>query len=228
MFERYTEKARRVIFFARYEASQLGSPHIQPDHLLLGILRDDKVLADRFLRSHDAVASIRGRIGSATISREKLLASVDLPLSNESKRVFAFASEEAERLSHKHIGTEHLLLGILREDKTLAAQLLNESGITLESTRTSLSKTPHEVGLPRAVPSVPTADIAELLNKSTVEHGSLPEDVTESLRRIMFIVQRGELAMAMAEFEKARFYADEERKEREKLRLLYKQHGSES
>ncbi len=55
MFERYTEKARRVIFFARYEASQFGSPYIETEHLLLGLLREDKALTNRFLRSHASV-----------------------------------------------------------------------------------------------------------------------------------------------------------------------------
>ena len=59
MFERYTEKARRVIFFARYEASQFGSPYIETEHLLLGLLREDKALTNRFLRSHASVESIR-------------------------------------------------------------------------------------------------------------------------------------------------------------------------
>jgi len=61
MFERYTEKARRVIFFARYEASQFGSPYIETEHLLLGLLREDKALTNRFLRSHASVESIRKR-----------------------------------------------------------------------------------------------------------------------------------------------------------------------
>ena len=65
MFERYTEKARRVIFFARYEASQFGSPYIETEHLLLGLLREDKALANRFLRSHAAVESIRKQIEGA-------------------------------------------------------------------------------------------------------------------------------------------------------------------
>ena len=65
MFERYTEKARRVIFFARYEASQFGSPYIETEHLLLGLLREDKALANRFLRSHAAVESIRKQIEDA-------------------------------------------------------------------------------------------------------------------------------------------------------------------
>ena len=113
MFERYTEKARRVIFFARYEASQFGSPYIETEHLLLGLLREDKALANRFLRSHAAVESISKQIEGHTTIREKVSTSVDLPLSHECKRVLAYGAEEAERLNHKHIGTEHLLLGLL-------------------------------------------------------------------------------------------------------------------
>ena len=128
MFERYTEKARRVIFFARYEASQFGSPYIETEHLLLGLLREDKALTNRFLRSHASVESIRKQIEGHTTIREKVSTSVDLPLSNECKRVLAYAAEEAERLSHKHIGTEHLLLGLLREEKCFAAEILHERG----------------------------------------------------------------------------------------------------
>ena len=72
MFERYTEKARRVIFFARYEASQFGSPCIETEHLLLGLLREDKALANRFLRSSASVDSIRKQIEVHTTLREKV------------------------------------------------------------------------------------------------------------------------------------------------------------
>ena len=129
MFERYTEKARRVIFFARYEASQFGSPYIETEHLLLGLLREDKALTNRFLRSHASVESIRKQIEAHTTIREKVSTSVDLPLSNECKRVLAYAAEEAERLGHKHIGTEHLLLGLLREEKCFASEILQERGL---------------------------------------------------------------------------------------------------
>src|SRR5881628_3021645 len=104
MFERYTEKARRVIFFARYEASQFGSPYIETEHVLLGVLREDKTLTHRFLRDDSSVELIRKQIEGATTIWEKVPTSVDLPLSNESKRVLAYSAEEAERLSQKHIG----------------------------------------------------------------------------------------------------------------------------
>ncbi len=144
MFERYTEKARRVIFFARYEASQFGSPYIETEHLLLGLLREDKALTNRFLRSHASVESIRKQIEGHTTIREKVSTSVDLPLSNECKRVLAYAAEEAERLSHKHIGTEHLLLGLLREEKCFAAEILHERGLRLLAIREELARATQE------------------------------------------------------------------------------------
>ena len=154
MFERYTEKARRIIFFARYEASQFGSPYIETEHLLLGVLREDKALTNRFLRSHASVESIRRQIEDHTIAREKMSTSVDLPLSNESRRVLAYAAEEAERLANPHIGAEHLLLGLLREEKCFAAQILMERGLRLDQIREELGRQPHAATrvLKRAAP----------------------------------------------------------------------------
>ena len=152
MFERYTEKARRVIFFARYEASQFGSPYIETEHLLLGLLREDKALTNRFLRSHASIESIRKQIEAHTTIREKVSTSVDLPLSNECKRVLAFAAEEAERLGHKHIGTEHLLLGLLREEKCFAAEILQERGLKLSQIREELSRVTQEKAVPQPTP----------------------------------------------------------------------------
>ena len=144
MFERYTEKARRVIFFARYEASQFGSPYIETEHLLLGLLREDKALTNRFLRSHASIESIRKQIEGRTTIREKGSTSVDLPLSQECKRVLAYAAEEAEKLQHKHIGTEHLLLGLLREDKSFAAEILHDRGLRLTAIREELGRAQTE------------------------------------------------------------------------------------
>src|SRR6202171_2303193 len=150
MFERYTEKARRVISFARYAASQSGSPYIETEHLLLGLLREDKaLLTNRFLRSDASVEFIRKQIEGHTRIREKVSTSVDLPLSNECKRVLAYAAEEADSLSHKHIGTEHLLLGLLREEKCFAAEILHERGLRLPTIREELARTSQEKAQPQ-------------------------------------------------------------------------------
>jgi ATP-dependent Clp protease ATP-binding subunit ClpC len=141
MFERYTEKARRVIFFARYEASQFGAPAIEPEHLLLGLMREDKTLAGRFFpRTQISVEAIRKEVESRTVLRERIPQSVELPLAPETKRVLAFSHEESERLQHRHIGTEHLLLGLLREDRSLAAEILYERGLRLNGVREEIGR----------------------------------------------------------------------------------------
>jgi ATP-dependent Clp protease ATP-binding subunit ClpC len=139
MFERYTEKARRIVFFARYEASEFGSESIETEHLLLGLLREDKAIANRFLPSNDSVAAIRQRIRALTPLREKISTSVDLPLSHESKRVLAYSAEEAEKLKQRYIGPEHMLLGLLREEGSLAANLLQERGLSIARVREEIA-----------------------------------------------------------------------------------------
>ena len=136
MFERYTERARRVIFFARYEASQLGSPSIETEHLLLGLIREGKGLTSRlFGKSELSTEEIRKEIEDASPYREKVSTSVDIPLSADSKRVLGYAAEEAERMLHNYIGTEHILLGLLREENAVAARILGQKGMRLPAVR---------------------------------------------------------------------------------------------
>jgi ATP-dependent Clp protease ATP-binding subunit ClpC len=129
MFERYTEAARKAIFFARYEASQTGSEHIETEHLLLGILQTDEALALRMLKPPENIASIRKQIYENIPHRKKISTSVDLPLSDECKRILAYGSEEAERRHDRHIEPRHLLMGLLREEKCLGAKILLERGV---------------------------------------------------------------------------------------------------
>ena len=136
MFERYTERARRVLFFARYEASQLGSISIETEHLLLGLIREGKGMTSRiFSRSHLSLDVIRKDIEGRTNSRKKVSTSVEIPFSTETKRVLHFAAEEADRLLHDYVGTEHLLLGILREERCVAGSILVEKGMRLNTVR---------------------------------------------------------------------------------------------
>jgi hypothetical protein len=136
MFERYTERARRVLFFARYEASQLGRSSIETEHLLLGLLREAKGVSARiFARAHVSFDSIRREIEQKTVFHEKISTSVEIPFTPSAKRVLGFAAEEADRLLHNYIGTEHLLLSILRDDRSLAAAILKSAGMQLDKVR---------------------------------------------------------------------------------------------
>jgi ATP-dependent Clp protease ATP-binding subunit ClpC len=137
LFERYTDKARRVIFFARYEASEFRSPFIDTEHVLLGVVREDEILRSRLLpgASHE---SLRKQIEALSLSpgiREPVPTSVDLPLSEEAQRALIYASQEAEALQHQLIDCGHLILGLLRVEGCLAAAFLGEQGITYEDYR---------------------------------------------------------------------------------------------
>ena len=153
MFERYTEKARRTIFFARYEASQYGSPYIETEHLLLGVLRESNVLAKLVIGSQSNIEAVRKAIEARIVQGTPIPTSVDMPLSNECKRVLAYAFEEAERFGHQQVGTEHVLLGLLREKSSKAAAVLNELGVTLERTRDEIAATPPDTFDPGGQPA---------------------------------------------------------------------------
>jgi hypothetical protein len=150
MFERYTERARRVLFFARYEASQLGSISIETEHLLLGLIREGKGLISRILaQANVSLADIRRQIEGRTVFREKVSTSVEIPFSPQTKRVLQFSADEADRLLHNWIGTEHLLLGLLREERSVAAAILKEAGMSLEQVRRDITtllagRAPHD------------------------------------------------------------------------------------
>ncbi|MGH9737783.1 MAG: orotate phosphoribosyltransferase [Candidatus Acidiferrales bacterium] len=166
MFERYTEKARRVIFFARFEASQYGSPYIETEHLLLGLLREDRRLAN-LLSADASTESIRKEIESRITVRERISTSVEVRLTQECKRILNYSAEEAERLGHKHVATEHLLLGILREEKCLAADILQQGGLRLATAREKLER---DLGQKSALLSH-RAELADLLRKKSLMRG---------------------------------------------------------
>jgi ATP-dependent Clp protease ATP-binding subunit ClpC len=137
MFERYTEKARRMIFFARYEASQYGSPYIETEHFLLGLLREDPALCKQFLGPTSIAGEIRTEIERQIVRGERISTAVEIHLTSECKKVLNQAAEEAERLGHRHVGTEHLLVGMLRVEGSLAAQLLRERHQARSNPRTT-------------------------------------------------------------------------------------------
>jgi hypothetical protein len=153
MFERYSEKARRSIFFARYEASTYGSAYIEAEHLLLGLLREDRALfvqlgigsTESFRRSVDA------RLQPA---KESISTSVDLPLSHECKRALTYAALDAEALGHKTIEAAHLLLGMLHDETSGAAELLRQNGIEYRTCRETVGKMPPGIAQMRSGASV--------------------------------------------------------------------------
>lgn len=149
MFERYTEQSRRALFFARYESSQLGSPAIETEHLLLGIIRESHGFTSKVLARSVSIEELRRDIESRSAAREPIPSSVEIPFTVELQRVLRYAAEEADRLKHDYIGTEHLLLGLLREERSVAGSVLAGRGVQLDDVRTTVA----ELSRPPAEPS---------------------------------------------------------------------------
>ncbi len=136
MFEKYNEKARRALFFARYEASKLGSRVIETEHVLLGVLREGEETVMQLLGTFEIKPDeVRREIEGERIFVERVSSTADLPLSEETKKVLAYASHEAETMSHSTVGSEHLLIGILKVEDCLAMRVLTQAGLDLYTVR---------------------------------------------------------------------------------------------
>jgi len=164
VFERYTEKARRAIFFARYEAATFGSAYIDTDHLLLGLMREDAVLKAH-LRPPATDETFRKQVDAHSTERLKIATSVDLPLSQPCKRALHYAADESERLQQKFIGPGHLVLGLLHLEEGLAADFLKQSGIHLVMYRDVVRASPADT------PGPPEGRLAEEEKPSSAPRG---------------------------------------------------------
>ncbi len=127
MFDRYTQRARRVIFFARYEASETGSNSISPEHLLLGVMRENMDLLQDLSEPKD-IDTVRAEL-FGSIPPARTPTNVDLPLTDSAQRVLQHAVHWSEVLHHKLVASCHLLLAILHEPNSSAATLLQRNGI---------------------------------------------------------------------------------------------------
>lgn len=141
MFERFTESARRVVFFARYEASLYGSPSIETEHLLLGLWREDHAVR-KHLKDTGMDSAVRAAVDRSIVRGEPFGTSVEVPLSIDSKSVLRFAAQEADQLGQRQIGTEHVLLGLLRVPDSLGARISCELGLHIDELRERLAKKP--------------------------------------------------------------------------------------
>ncbi len=135
MWQRFTERARRVVFFAQEEAGRLGENYVSTEHLLLGLVRENDSVAARIL---DRLGVSLGRIRSEIerqVTRGDGRLGQDMQLTPRAKRVIDLAYDEARQLNDNYIGTEHLLLGLIREGEGLAGRVLSKLGVDLERTR---------------------------------------------------------------------------------------------
>jgi ATP-dependent Clp protease ATP-binding subunit ClpC len=142
IFDRYTDDAKRSIFFARYEAAKRGSERITPVDILLGVCRDENTRIARLTRIRQSWEQYRSEIYQRFPPQQELPKDKDLPLDNPSKRILAYAAEEAVKMKEWWLDSSFLILGILREGG-FARDLLVKSGITDEILRGQLKSDPE-------------------------------------------------------------------------------------
>ena len=133
----FTDRVRKVLQMAREEAARLHHEYVGTEHLLLGLIREGEGVATAVLTNLNVdLEEIQQKI-EETVEKGKAAASAgpDLPYTSRAKKVLEFAMSEARELRHSYVGTEHLLLGLLREEKGIAAQVLIDAGVSIEMAR---------------------------------------------------------------------------------------------
>ena len=135
MWQRFTERARKVVFYAQEEAQKFGEGYVSTEHLLLGLVREADSVAARVLdKLGVSLNRVRAEV-EKQLPRGDARPNQDMTLTPRAKRVIDLAYDEARNLNNNYIGTEHLLLGLIREGDGLAGRVLAKLGVELEKAR---------------------------------------------------------------------------------------------
>jgi hypothetical protein len=166
----FTDRVRKVLQMAREEAARLQHEYVGTEHILLGLLREGQgVAAAALTKLKVDLADVTARVNETVKEGKNPAKSQELPYTSRAKKILEFAMSEARELNHMYIGTEHLLLGVLREEKGIAAQVLNDAGITLKQARA-------EVLHILALEPPPSTEV-----RPSIRRPSLPPDASDQL-----------------------------------------------
>jgi ATP-dependent Clp protease ATP-binding subunit ClpC len=140
VFERFTERARQVVVLAQDEARALRHNYIGTEHILLGLLREEEGLAARVLESLEiTVEDVRAQV-ARIVGQGDEATTGQIPFTPRAKKVLDLSLREALSLGHNHIGTEHILLGLVRENEGVAAQIMLDLGVNAETIREEMKR----------------------------------------------------------------------------------------
>jgi ATP-dependent Clp protease ATP-binding subunit ClpA len=135
-YSRFTDRARKVMRFANQEAQSMNYEFIGTEHILLGLVKEGTGVAANVLKNHDVdLRKIRLELEKIVVAGPNTVYPGRLPLTPRAKKLIEYAKEEARNLKHNYLGTEHLLFGLLRDQVSVAAHVLMNLGVELESVR---------------------------------------------------------------------------------------------
>jgi ATP-dependent Clp protease ATP-binding subunit ClpA len=201
MFERFTDRARRVVVLAQEEAGLLNHNYVGTEHLLLGLVSEGQGVAARALESLGIrLEAVRAQV-EEIIGQGQTASTGHIPFTPRAKRVLELSLREAKQLGHNYIGTEHLLLGLIREREGVAAQVLLTLGGDLSGVRQQViqllsgSGTGMEAGA-----------------RTRPVHITVPEDLREAEERLAQVRQQKEAAIDAEDFDRAAALRDQEKR----------------
>ena len=195
-FEKFSERARRVLTLAQEEAEHFSHSYIGTEHILLGLVREEEGVAAKVLTNLGVGLSKLHSAVEFTMARGEKPSSGEIGLTPRAKRVIELAIDEARQLGHNHIGTEHLLLGLLREGGGVAAQILDSFGITQERVRAEttrvLSQGVSRSRLARTVSRTPALDQLGIDLTAAARAGKLDPVIgrVKEIERVIQILSR--------------------------------------
>ena len=209
-YDKFTERARKVLSLAQEEAQRFQHNYIGTEHLLLGLVRDGEGVAAKVLSNLGVeLKEVRGAV-EFMIGRGDRIVLGEIGLTPRAKKVIEFAVDEAHRLNHHYIGTEHLLLGLVREDEGIASKVLQSLGVNLEKVRTQTIQVLSQSGAPHIVSR----------SRFAQEKMEGPPQLIDELKALEAILREKEVAIQQQEYELAAELRDREVKQRERIARL--------
>ena len=194
MFDKFTDRARKIIALAQKEAERFRHDYIGTEHILLGLVKEGSGVAVTALNNLGVdVEKVRKEVEKLVVGHDKDGPATPLPFTPQAKKVLELASEEARSLGHPYIGTEHILLGLLREHESVAAQVLVNLGLKLEDVRSEILDL-----LGATDPQEMSASVAGPKGQEKARGGKKAEDSTTPAldafgRDLTLCAERGEL-----------------------------------
>lgn len=197
MNDRFTKRVRQILFMAREEAARLQHGYIGSEHILLGIVREDSGIASKVLKRLDVSRpDVERAIEEFTAKNNGTITIGEIPFTPMAKRVLELAKDEADRYSHNFIGTEHILVAIIVEDKNAAAKILRDLGVTIDGVRTEmlrmLSNNPGSISRASTASETPILDEFGRDLTAKAKNGELDPTIGRSkeIDRIVQILSR--------------------------------------
>src|SRR5215469_4500125 len=220
-FDKFTERARRVLSLAQEEAQRFQHNYIGTEHLLLGLVREGDGVAARVLNNLGVELHEVRRAVEFIIGRGDRIVLGEIGLTPRAKKVIELAVDEARRLNHHYIGTEHLLLGLVREGEGIAAGVLESLGVNLEKVRTQTIQVLNQTGSGNPGDTSPKHSKTPTIDQMGINlTAQAPLNLKEAMRELDAVLRKKDEAIQNQDYAQAAALHDREVQLKERIAKL--------